>query len=146
MFNQFWCFRRQLRRETFILTSWISSLFYPEVVKTGALLCLCKHNSSQIFTFWTHHVGICLAEINPGIFNMSDRKRSREHREDRHERKKHRESELEDDKFKNQTRKLVYEVQKIKHVETLWVPQKTCVINWTCFMIVTYCNHALSEF
>lgn len=54
---------------------------------------------------------------------MSDRKRRREHREDRQERKKHKQSEQDDDKYKNQTKKLVYEAQKIEHVETLWVPQ-----------------------
>jgi len=52
---------------------------------------------------------------------MSARKRSREHHEDRHERKKHKESKQDDDTFKNQTRKLIQEVQKLKHVETLWV-------------------------
>ncbi|KAI7798536.1 retinitis pigmentosa 9 protein [Triplophysa rosa] len=51
---------------------------------------------------------------------MSDRKRSREHREDRHERKKHKESGQDDDKYKNQTKKLVYEAQKIEHVETFY--------------------------
>ncbi|XP_051527526.1 retinitis pigmentosa 9 protein isoform X2 [Myxocyprinus asiaticus] len=50
---------------------------------------------------------------------MSDRKRSREHHEDRHERKKHK-SKQEDDKYKNQTKKLIQEVQKIKHVETFY--------------------------
>ncbi len=52
---------------------------------------------------------------------MSGRKRSREHHEDRHERKKHKESKQDEDKHQNQTRKLIHEVQKLKHVETLWV-------------------------
>lgn len=51
---------------------------------------------------------------------MSDRKRSREKREDRHERKRHRESKQEEDKYTHQTKKLVHEVQKIKHVETFY--------------------------
>ncbi|RXN26197.1 retinitis pigmentosa 9 [Labeo rohita] len=51
---------------------------------------------------------------------MSDRKRSREHHEDRHERKKHKESKQDEDKYKHQTKKLIHEVQKLKHVETFY--------------------------
>ncbi|XP_051520651.1 retinitis pigmentosa 9 protein homolog isoform X3 [Myxocyprinus asiaticus] len=45
---------------------------------------------------------------------MSDRKRSREHHEDRHERKKHKKSKQEVDKYKNQTRKLIQEEEDNK--------------------------------
>lgn len=62
---------------------------------------------------------IDIPEIISDECTMSARKRSREHHEDRHERKKHKESKQDDDKFKNQTRKLIQEVQKLKHVETL---------------------------
>ncbi len=62
-----------------------------------------------------------LEEIIPNECTMSGRKRSRQHHEDRHERKKHKESKQDEDKYQNQTRKLIHEVQKLKHVETLWV-------------------------
>ncbi|XP_016371038.1 retinitis pigmentosa 9 protein [Sinocyclocheilus rhinocerous] len=52
---------------------------------------------------------------------MSDRKRSRKHHEDRHEKKKHKESKQDDEgKYQHQTRKLIQEVQKLKHVETFY--------------------------
>ncbi|XP_016296189.1 retinitis pigmentosa 9 protein homolog [Sinocyclocheilus anshuiensis] len=52
---------------------------------------------------------------------MSDRKRSRKHHEDRHEKKKRKESKQDDEgKYQHQTRKLIQEVQKLKHVETFY--------------------------
>lgn len=50
---------------------------------------------------------------------MSDRKRRREHSEDKRERKKHKETKQDEDKYKHQTKKLIHEVQKLKHVEIL---------------------------
>lgn len=51
---------------------------------------------------------------------MSDRKRRREHSEDKRERKKHKETRPDEDKYKHQTKKLIHEVQKLKHVETFY--------------------------
>ncbi|TRY84310.1 hypothetical protein DNTS_025422 [Danionella cerebrum] len=51
---------------------------------------------------------------------MSNRKRRDERSEDRHARKKHKESKQDDEKSENQTKKLLQEVQKLKHVETFY--------------------------
>lgn len=53
---------------------------------------------------------------------MSERKRTRDSEsEDRREHKKHKTSKNELEKLKKQTKKLNQEVQKLKHIETLWV-------------------------
>lgn len=106
--------------QTFILTSRANPLrsrFQPEVVKRSYVPL--QSITLNIVTFWTSNVGKYLEEIIPNECKMSDRKRSRKHHEDRHEKKKHKESKQDEGKYQHQTRKLIQEVQKLKHVETL---------------------------
>lgn len=90
-------------------------------------------------------MGKYLEEIIPNECKMSDRKRSRKHHEDRHEKKKHKESKQDEGKYQHQTRKLIQEVQKLKHVETLWVFAAFLMLSKRAFNNLNFCSFMSSQ-